>query len=132
MPSLIPFLSLDSRGKIRCAVAAAFLFFVLYTAPHRVHHVFEQAPFAPADLDDHAQASSTAGSHEHDHEGKSPLPQRSDCAAQMAAQSTHFASPPLIELPFSTFACARTELVVVARAASFNPSPFSQRAPPLA
>jgi hypothetical protein len=132
MTSSIRILSLDSRGQARAAVAAAFLFFVLYTAPHRVHHFFEQGSIAPIEDDDYARASDRTGTRRHDHERKSPQPQRSDCAAQMAGQCTHFASPPLIEFPFSTFACAHTELLEAASAASFNPSPFSQRAPPLA
>jgi hypothetical protein len=132
MPPLIRKLSFDSRSQGRCALAAAFLFFVLYTAPHRVHHFFEQGPIAPADHDDHARSGNSGGTQRHDHDGQSPQPQRPDCAVQLVAQSTHFASPPLIEFPFSTFACARTELLEVAWAAPFDPSPFSQRAPPLA
>jgi len=129
MTSLIRRFSLDSRGQIRCAVAAAFLFFVLYTAPHRVHHFFEQGRFAPAPHDHHAATAEAGGSHKHDHDA--PQSQPADCAAQLAAQNTHFASPPLIELPFSTSARACADLLTVARSESFNPSPFSQRAPPL-
>jgi hypothetical protein len=121
------------RKRKSCAAtlyAAALVFFLLYTAPHRVHHFFEQRPMAPDEQHDHARSSDPGAAHEHDHEGKSPYPRRSDCVAQMAAQSAHFASPPLIEFPFSTFACARAELLEAGWAASFNPSPFSQRAPP--
>ena len=120
----------NRRSHAATVYAAAFVFFLLYTAPHRVHHFFEQAPLAPDEHHGHARSSDPGTTHEHDHEGNSPHPRRSDCAAQMAAQSTHFASPPLIEFPFSTFACARAELVEAGWAASFNPSPFSQRAPP--
>ena len=42
-----------SRGL--CALCAAtFLFFLLYTAPHRVHHFFDRAePVSHANTDDH-------------------------------------------------------------------------------
>jgi hypothetical protein len=119
----------NRRSYAAIVSAAAFVFFLLYTAPHRVHHFFEQR-MAAADPHDHARSSDRNATHEHDHEGNSPRPQRSDCAAQMAAQSAHFAAPPLIEFPFSIFARARAELVEAGWAASFNPSPFSQRAPP--
>jgi hypothetical protein len=128
MPSLIYKLSFDRYGGACCALAALLLFFVLYSAPHRVHHAFEQGPLAPVA---HAQdaATSERRGHEHDHE---PTPsQPTDCAAQLAAQNTHFASPPLIEISLSTIGRMRSDRPPSLCAASFNPSPFSQRAPPL-
>lgn len=130
MTSLIRTLSLESRGRARAAVAAAFLFFVLYSAPHRVHHFFEQAPFAPAERDLHALTSDPAGTRGHDHERESPQSEPTDCAAQLAAQNTHFAAPAPIAFPFTEIIRAQSEIGAVAWAASFNPSPFSQRAPP--
>jgi hypothetical protein len=119
------------RKRRSCAAllhAAAFVFFLLYTAPHRVHHFFEQSPGIPPV--DHARPNDTSGNH--GHEGNPQHPLRTDCAAQTAAQNSHCAAPPLIELPFSILACAHFEATESARDVSFNPAPCSQRAPPLA
>jgi hypothetical protein len=132
MPSLIRILSHKNRGQVRVAVAAAFLFFVLYSAPHRVHHFFEQGPVAAAQDSNQAWHNDPSGANGHDHERESPQPKPTDCAAQLAAQNAHFAALPLIEFPFATFNSAAVEPHAVAWASSFNPSPYSQRAPPLA
>jgi hypothetical protein len=104
------------------------LFFILYSAPHRVHHAFEEGPLAPVPRSQSAPASNHPGD-EHDHEPKSS--QQSDCAARLAAQNTHFASAPLTLVPLSAIACMRSDPGPTQRATPFNPSPFSQRAPPL-
>jgi hypothetical protein len=112
-------------------LAAAFLFFLVGSAPHRVHHFFEQGTLAP-------QSAVVTHSHDagEDDPGHPHAPQAPgnapDCAVQSLAQNAHAAAPSLGALPLEEFACARIEHLAVARAASFNPSPFSQRAPPLA
>jgi hypothetical protein len=132
MPSLIRILSRENRGQARVAVAAAFLFFVLYSAPHRVHHFFEQGTVAATQNDNQAWHDHTPAANGHDHKREPPQPRPTDCAAQLAAQNTHFAALPLIEFPFATFNSTAVEPHAVARATSFNPSPYSQRAPPFA
>jgi len=72
--------------------AAAFLFFLVYSAPHRVHHFFEKIP---------------AASHEHadghhnnpDHQNKSPT--ESDCVFQATASRCVIGLTPLIQ-PLTT------------------------------
>jgi hypothetical protein len=112
-------------------LATSFLFFLVVSAPHRVHHFFEQGALAPqGDVGAH---SNDQGETDHDHQRAPQAPGGDiDCAVQSLAQNAHAAAPPLIALPFEEFTCARTERPAVARAASFNPSPFSQRAPPRA
>jgi hypothetical protein len=130
MPFLIRILSRENRGRARVAVAAAFLFFVLYSAPHRVHHFFEQGPVAAAQDNNQAWHRDPSAANGHDHERESPQPKPTDCAAQLAAQNTHFAAPSPIAFPFREIIRAQSEIGVVTWAATFNPSPFSQRAPP--
>jgi hypothetical protein len=57
--------------------AASFLFFLLYSAPHRVHHFFEQTPPHSHDHshDDHDQTN------HHDNSA----PNSSDCVFQVSA-----------------------------------------------
>jgi hypothetical protein len=69
--------SFSQALRVACALcAAALLFFLVYSAPHRVHHIFEQAEMA---------------SHrsEHDHHGRSERNEtssnNSDCAFQTTA-----------------------------------------------
>jgi hypothetical protein len=118
----------DRCGAVRCGLAAALLFFILYSAPHRVHHAFEAGPLARSPA---AQATATADQHgdEHDHQPNSS--KATDCAAQLAAQNTHFASPPLNVATFLAIACMRSDPPQSLTTLSFNPSPCSQRAPPL-
>jgi hypothetical protein len=132
MPSLIRIFARENRGQACVAVAAAFLFFVLYSAPHRVHHFFEQRPVAAAQDNNQAWHGDPSAANGHDHEREPPQPKPTDCAAQLAAQNTHLAALPLIEFPFAKFTSTAVEPHAVARASSFNPSPYSQRAPPLA
>jgi hypothetical protein len=128
---------MKARGKIapikrglHLHVAASFLFFLVVSAPHRVHHFFEQGGFAPRSGAAH---SHDAGEESHDHQR---APQGTgggvDCTVQSLAQNAHAAAAPLIALPFEQFARAHVDQPAFTRAASFNPSPFSQRAPPRA
>jgi hypothetical protein len=123
-----------SRGKACVLVAAAFLFFVLYSAPHRVHHLLEQAPFAPAQTNAATDGGHSASDNHHGHNRipKTPGTNPADCAVQSLAQNAHASTPALIGLPAQTAACSRRNETAVAWTASFNPSPFAQRAPPLA
>ncbi len=113
-----------------CLVAASvFLFFILYSAPHRVHHFFEQASIAAARAESqsrhHHSATDPRGQ---DHE--LPQPKQADCATQLTAQNTLFASPPLIDFVFREFATGQSERKAAVSVTAFNPAPLSQRAPP--
>jgi hypothetical protein len=131
MQPFIRIASLEGRSKARLALATAFLFFVLYTAPHRVHHFFE--PLAPAQNGAavHHDNRAPDDAHGHDHVPQAPGTDTTDCVVQSLAQNAHASTPPLIELPLPAFAYARFEYPSIAWAAAFNPSPFSQRAPPI-
>src|SRR5262245_21625693 len=78
--------------------AAAFLLFLIYSAPHRVHHVFEQIE---------------AASHEdaHDHHGGSKRqnssPNHSDCAFQASANRCTIGLTALVHLSTPTWLVQR-------------------------
>jgi hypothetical protein len=103
--------------------AAAFLFFLVYSAPHRVHHFFDQANLTSHDHSDNHHGESN-------HNDKST--QDPDCFFQAAANRCVFGSTEQIQ-PL-TLALIVYDLLV------FNDSPdqqqflagiFQIRAPPI-
>lgn len=134
MEALIRLRSVGTRGKAHLLLAVAFLFFVLYSAPHRVHHFFEQTPLALANNVGGPDADNSAHEAGHSHGGvpKAPRTNSADCAVLSLAQNAHAFTPPLLALSLQVIACAHVGDLTVFSADSFNPSPFSQRAPPLA
>ena len=119
-----------------CAVGIVSLFviFLAVSAPHRVHHFFEKLPFTAADTRSHAQDHhyDEAGrkGHSHGEERGTSEPQQADCVMQSVAQQSHISSVQLIEIPFLEVVSPRNAGYRIIISASFNPSPFSQRAPP--
>jgi hypothetical protein len=73
------------------------VFFLAASAPHRVHHLFEQQRLGgtknhrPSQNPDSPEHSS----HEHDDHHQHSQPSPTDCAVQMAAQNAHLS---LIEI----------------------------------
>jgi hypothetical protein len=122
---------IGSPGALRLLVAAAFLFLLLYSAPHRVHHFFENASSAKARNPSPLDVS--AHNHDHDHHGapQQPLTNSAGCAVLSLAQNAHAFMPALLTLPVHAVAWDRAAELTVFSTACFNPSPFSQRAPPL-
>lgn len=73
-------MSRSSRGA-RALLATSFLFFLAYSAPHRVHHFFDQAQSAGQhDSADHHNPT--------DHQNQSP--NGSDCVFQISANRCAF------------------------------------------
>jgi|ERR671936_1047280 hypothetical protein len=107
-----------SRKSLAAANAFFLFYFLAASAPHRVHHVLEQAP-SPTSRDT---------GHTHDH--APPQSKQSDCAVQAAAQHTYLSWVQLAEVPFLEFTVARNQVRNAIWTAFLNPSPCSQRAPP--
>jgi hypothetical protein len=121
------------RSSCAVGIVSLFVLFLTAAAPHRVHHFFEKVSLPKAENHFHAHhhhAGDKGHSHGDDHEP--PQPQQSDCAMQSVAQNSHLASAQLIEVPFLQISLARNYDRGVIATKSFNPSPFSQRAPPAA
>jgi len=114
------------------SIAAVFGLFLASSAPHRVHHLFERLPAA-----DHSAAAKQARNHadgaEHgdsDHH-KRPSSQPTDCFVLSVAQNAHASLVQAFTFVAVVRAVALQGDQAVAETTSFNPSPFSQRAPPL-
>jgi hypothetical protein len=104
--------------------AALLLFFLAASAPHRVHHLFEQGKSAPA-------AHSSAAGHDHHkdpHSDSTPA----QCVLQAVAQNVHARSIPVLEVPFCETAVTRVFDPLIRTISYFDTSPFSPRAPPRA
>jgi hypothetical protein len=120
------------RSICASGIVSLFVLFLTVSAPHRVHHIFEQPPPVAQKYfhgHDH-EAGDKDHSRGHDHE--SPNPRHSDCALQSVAQNTHISSAQLIEVPFLEIALVRNPDRRIVASSFFDASPFSQRAPPAA
>ena len=112
-------------------IAAVFALFLPLSAPHRVHHFFERLPAAShsasaAQAHDHAGSAETSDTNQHKRTTSEPT----DCFVLSITQNSHVTGVQTfafvaIERPF-----AGQSDQAITQTASFDPSPFSQRAPP--
>lgn len=113
--------------------AFALLFFLAASAPHRVHHFFETALPRPAQVAHHHDDHAHAPTHEHNHERKpAPLPAQTDCVVLAAAQQSHAATVESFEVALAEISVDQQPAHAIVSISLHNPSPRSQRAPPLA
>jgi hypothetical protein len=134
------FHSVCSLGIISC-----FVLFLAASAPHRVHHLFENLPKThPRDHHIHPSTQSSATDHTHgDAHSAGPLhadtthdDQNHDgttqtiCLLQGAAQHSHLSTAHLVTVAFLNIESKERQEGPFLRLSPFNPSPFSQRAPP--
>jgi hypothetical protein len=123
---------------MRLALAGAFLFFVLYSAPHRVHHLFENLPSSQAGDHETAPVAAASESHEHGHDhhsgSESSDPGRSsaksDCVAQSVAQNSHLSFHQPLKIAYHPLKIKAQADPPVVAAYQLSRSPSSQRAPP--
>jgi hypothetical protein len=81
--------SCSRRIRAACALsAAAFLFFLLSSTPHRVHHVFQQI-----------EAANHRGAHDHhgDSKRQNSSSNETDCVFQVSANRCAIGLAPLIQ-----------------------------------
>jgi hypothetical protein len=123
--------SLPKRGLCLNG-ALSLLFFAVLSPPHRVHHVFERlAPTAGAGLaalesHDHGQ------SRDHRHPAQPAPPANStDCAVLSGVQSANGIAADPIDLVTPAWTVEFAVDPSLRIISSFNPSPRTQRAPPL-
>ena len=123
-------------GSVRglyLSIVAVFGFFLAASAPHRVHHFFEQLPtakhsVAASETHDHADGAEHGDSDHH----KRPTSQPTDCFVLSVAQNVHASLVQTFTFVAVERAVAHQFDQAMAETSAFNPSPFSQRAPPLA
>ena len=102
--------------------SGVFLFFLLYSAPHRVHHFFDSYRQAThgADADDHRT-----------HDPRTPIASDSNCVFQAAANGCHWGPTALVQhvLP-SVIMTNLAASIDSAMRQRFLFYPFQVRAPP--
>jgi hypothetical protein len=103
---------------------ASFLFFLIYSQPHRVHHFFEQFPEAHQQADNHHHPAT-------DHHNRRS--NDANCVFQVSASRCHLnlaaqVSPEPPPLWISPVDSPRA----ISQTADFRPAVFHIRAPPLA
>jgi predicted DNA repair protein MutK len=112
-----------SRGA-RALLATSFLFFLAYSAPHRVHHFFDQVQSA-------GQHDSTDHHNPTDHQNQSP--KGSDCVFQISAARCVFGlAAKLHALALAPLVQAFVAFPEFDRQQQFLAAAFLIRAPPLA
>jgi hypothetical protein len=114
------------------SAAVSFLFFLVFSAPHRVHHYFEQFP-APwdhysAQAQPHEHADGEQRRHNDQHDRKS-YPQN-DCAVLSIAKTVHASAVYSFDFTVFQVALTRDHDQSFLTGPFYNLSPFSQRAPP--
>ncbi|GEM_PF-1932115 len=112
------------RRSAAAFCAACFLFFLISSAPHRVHHFFEQVGAGGEQAGDHDHAPADQ------HKRRS---NDSNCVFQISASRCHLglawqtsAEPPPLRIAALDFSGD------LGRAGDFRPAVFHIRAPPLA
>jgi hypothetical protein len=121
------------RG-LHLSAATAFCFFLIASAPHRVHHFFEQLPESSEHHPVHAETHEHSGI-AHDHHGRDHgqrRQQETDCVVLSVAQTAHASLVQSFSFAIFESEVTRRHEPRVEGASSFNPAPRSQRAPPLA
>jgi hypothetical protein len=120
------------RSSVALGTAVLFTFFLAASSPHRVHHFFEQISFPTQP----AENSSNEQSAHHDHgrpHKHHPQPKPINCPVYSATQHSQLSTVQAVQITFvQTLITGCTDRPVVRLSTTFNPSPFSQRAPPKA
>jgi len=118
---------------LHLGAALALLLFLAISAPHRVHHFFEQfsvtAESQAAHVEAHEHADDLA--HEHEHTPARGA-QQNDCVVLSVAQHSHAAAVQPFEVQLVERFITRRGESTPATTVKFDAAPCSQRAPPLA
>lgn len=123
-------LSLTKRGLCLNA-AISLLFFLVFSAPHRVHHFFEQTSAPTADRIIYADAHHHSDGNDRDpHDKSQPVSKQSDCIVLSVSQAAHLSLVALFSFPIFEGATVRCDNHRATAIASRHLSPASPRAPP--
>jgi hypothetical protein len=137
------------RSTCSLGIISCFVLFLTASAPHRVHHLFENLPKThghhrhahpsiqsgttsavdhDTNDDEHSASPARAGTTHNDknHDGNA----QTVCLLQSAAQHSHLSDAQLVEIAFLSIESEERPDGPSSRLSPFNPSPFSQRAPP--
>jgi hypothetical protein len=133
------------RSTCSVGIVSLFVLFLSASAPHRVHHLFENLRKTHV-RDHHIHPSTQSGARGHTHgDAHSAGPLHADtthddqnhdgttqtiCLLQGAAQHSHLSTVHLVTVAFFSIESKERHEGPFLRLSPFNPSPFSQRAPP--
>lgn len=121
----------SARRGLCLNAALLLLFFLVFSAPHRVHHFFEQSSppsadrVAPTQAHDHSNGSDRDGRNQ-----APPASKHNDCAVLSVTHLAHGALVSLFSLPISQSAATWREDHRGTVLASYHFSLASPRAPP--
>ena len=126
--------------SLTLAVVSFFFLLLASSAPHRVHHLFENLPSAQARDHETAPVAAASESHEHghDHHGgpassdRGQSSTKSDCVAQTVAQNSHLSFYQPLEIAYHGPEIKAQTDSPVSAPYQVSRSPSSQRAPPQA
>src|SRR5262245_18943332 len=117
-------ITLMKRGLSLHAVVS-LLFFLILSAPHRVHHLFEPLSQPKSLGTDAAVIHDHADNHHQNHPTK-----QTDCALLAVAQNAHGLAASSFEHLVLALTPTGPHVRAFTLSSSFNQSPCSQRAPP--
>jgi hypothetical protein len=134
---------LNFRAICSLGTLSLFVFFLAASQPHRVHHLLENLRVSSSDhvqshsLNHHqdgaAEPDGTSSSPHADttkHDANHDASTQTNCVVQAAAHHARFAILTCTVIPFSSTELTSRSVHTISSPASFNPSPFGQRAPP--
>jgi hypothetical protein len=124
--------------SLTLAVVSFFFLLLASSAPHRVHHLFENLPSSQAGDHETAPVAAASEGHEHGHDhhsgSESSDPGRSsaksDCVAQSVAQNSHLSFHQPLKIAYHALKIKAQADPPVVAAYQLSRSPSSQRAPP--
>jgi hypothetical protein len=131
------------RSTCSFGIVSFFVVFLASSAPHRVHHIFEDLTHSREKVighDTHNRDSAAVGRHsssDHSHAGSSEhedhkrKPSMPDCVAASVAQNSHLSIVEVSEIALRVAEFCGQSTPPVLSFVSFNPAPFTERAPPL-
>ena len=142
-------ISTNFRSTCSLGIISCFVLFLAASAPHRVHHLFENLP-KPHGQDRHTHPPSQSDATDHSHsdhraDAHSADPLHADaphddqnhdgtaqtvCLLQSAAQHSHLSTAQAVSIVFLKVEFEEQLYRLPLWLSPFNPSPFSQRAPP--
>jgi hypothetical protein len=131
----------NQKSGLALVTIGFFVLLLVSSAPHRVHHLFEELGVTlkssadaatPTRPHSHGEQNSEHDDSGHEHDQNSGGSAKADCVAQAVAQNSHVAPAQATEVDYLELASKTQPAVTLSWHYHFSPSPFSQRAPPQA
>ena len=135
----------DPRAICSLGSASFFVLLLAASAPHRVHHLFENYR-GLNHIHPSSRSGATSAVDDHTHRHGHPVDPlhagtthndknhgdtaQTVCLLQSVSQHSHLSIVSLVEIPFLSTESDERSGRLFLRLSPFNPSPFSQRAPP--